>query len=212
MKKLTIEERKEICDSNLEWYKSVVGDHIRAVIERQKKINELTIKSNELGKELGFTPEELIPVDDYNEKYKSSIESYKETYKDKQYLSEPSYKGVDVSKYLDEIRNEDYEISLTIAIKDGNVVEIDKSKGFSRFGNGPLESKAAKRMIKEAKEKGYIMILAHNHPRVVSAKPSRADYTCHAALNRKELNSVDGDWFVVTPYDTFSFKQNKKAE
>lgn len=118
-------------------------------------------------------------------------------YLEKEYNHTPFVFGADISSILESIRNCDHEIFVMIACKDNCVIDTKYIDSYSECSCDVSANDCIK--FKESNKDCELFAL-HNHPIVISAKPSVPDE--HGKRNFYEKYGFSG-YGVVTKFDFY---------
>lgn len=160
-----------------------------------KSTNDLIDEAKKLEKYGIEIKTEKIDIDMVMKDFEKTIDSL---YLDEEYHHDHIVLGVDISPVLDEIKNKDVETPTIIAIKDGVIVE---TKYLTSYAPGECSFKVEECETFRKKHLDCKLFALHNHPIMISAKPSDpSDYRAMEKL-RKNCNIIG--FGVVTKFDFY---------
>ena len=172
------EERRKHYQKHRNEYLKLVKATVPGVIKSFEETDKLIMQLDE---ELGVPEDKRYKPTIFTETdlIKDYMNYYDNHYQEEMYNDAPNIFNVDITSVLNDIKNSPYEKSVMIAIKNGKIVDA-----IYKDGTLPLECKFTPEEYSNfyAKHSDCKLILVHNHPVVISAKPSEQDYKCMQTL------------------------------
>ena len=205
---MNIEERKNILKKNESLIKQGHKETAHYLAENIRNLNRQLTEMNKLSSELGLRTKIDVPIDEPDEvrMFEEAFEDAMNNYKYELYNHNMTVDGVDISKKLSMIRYCNCEISMILAIGKNSILDYAVAEGDAVFTCAPMGKEIETLINKYKDDPDVLLYEVHNHPYLVSAKPSELDVK-HCQSDTTKWNLVD--WGVVTEYDYYSHNQDK---
>ena len=151
----------------------------------------------------------LLPTLDFENEYEKCMNNYQRMcLKDQLSECKEEIKGISLSNYLQEIRNNDYESLYVLVIENDSIIDSLLIKG-QIAGSVKIICPEYEKLFKKYTNANFYEV--HNHPRTIPAIPSEQDI---CAYSDKVRNLIEYprpiDWGVVTPFDYYSHAQSNQ--